>query len=87
MESHFIEIKNPETHDSIIVDMEGPYHLEGERIGEHIYGVTLLINGVSYHFEKYIPTEKELLKFEDENEGEPQLSEGRFLYRLIPFTR
>ena len=87
MKPHFAALKNPETQNSIIVDMEGPYHPEGERIGEHIYGVTLLIDGVPYHFEKYIPTQKEFLKFQNENEGEPQLSGGRFLYRLVAFTK
>jgi len=86
MKPYLIEIKNPET-GSIIVDMEGPYHKENERIGEHIYGETLLINGVPYHFEKYIPDPSELVKFEDENEGRPRFSEGKFLYRLVPFTK
>ncbi len=87
MEPYFVQIKDSATQDNIIVDMEGPYHAENERIGEHIYGVTLLIDGVSYHFEKYIPTEEELVKFQEENEGEPQLSEDKFLHRLVPFIK
>lgn len=86
MES-FVKIRTLENQNSIIVDMEGPYHEEHERIGEHIYGITLLIDGIPYHFEKYIPTEEELIKFQGENEGKPQLSEGRFLYRIVPFTK
>lgn len=87
MKPYYIEIQNPETKEEIIVDMEGPYHTENERIGEHIYGITLLIDCVPYHFEKYIPTQEELLKFQNENEGKPILSEGKFLYRLVPFTK
>lgn len=37
--------------------MEGPCHSKKARIGEHIYGHMLLIDGVPYHFEKYIPTD------------------------------
>lgn len=84
---YFIEIKDPETQNSVVIDMEGPYHKETERIGEHIYGETLLIDGVPYHFEKYIPAQDELLKFQNENDGKPQLSENKFLYRLVPFTK
>ena len=87
MRPYFVELKNSETQNGIIVDMEGPYHPEDRRIGEHIYGITLLIDNVPYHFEKYIPTQEELLKFRNENEGKPQLSAGRFLYRLVPFTK
>ena len=67
--------------------MEGPYHDENERIGEHIYGITLLIDGIPYHLEKYIPTKEELQKFKTENEGNPQFSKSGFLYRLVPFTK
>ncbi|MDP3048841.1 MAG: hypothetical protein Q8N12_05345 [Thermodesulfovibrionales bacterium] len=87
MEPYFVEIRDSETQSNFIVDMEGPYHAEDKRIGEHIYGITLLIDGSPYHFEKYIPTKEELTKFQEENEGEPQLSEGKFLYRLVPFTK
>ncbi|MEO0185394.1 MAG: hypothetical protein ABIL22_09490 [candidate division WOR-3 bacterium] len=86
MEPYLIEIENPETHDIIIVDMEGPYHKENERLGEHIYGATLIINGTPYHFEKYVPEQNELTKFEYENDGRPSFSEGKFLYRLVPFV-
>lgn len=87
MKPHFVEIKDFETKRSIIVDMEGPYHAKNKRIGEHIYGVTLLIDGVPYHFEKYIPTKEELRKFKEENEGNVRYSKGGFLYRLVPFTK
>ncbi len=86
MKPHLVEIKNSETQKSIIVDMEGPYHSKKERIGEHMYGHTLYIEGIPYHFEKYIPTEEELIKFKTENEGDVQYSKGGFLYRLVPFT-
>jgi len=84
---HLVEIRNSETKKSIIVDMEGPYHPKKERTGEHMYGATLLIDNAPYHFEKYIPTEEELMKFEAENEGNVKFSKGGFLYRLVPFTR
>jgi hypothetical protein len=87
MKPHFVEIKNFETQESIVVDMEGPYHPKNKRIGEHIYGITLLIDNVPYHFEKYIPTEEELIKFKAENEGGVRFSKGGFLYRLVPFTK
>ncbi|MBI5047655.1 MAG: hypothetical protein HZB54_01705 [Deltaproteobacteria bacterium] len=87
MKPHLIEIENPETNTSIIVDMEGPYHPKNERIGEHIYGHTLYISNVPYHLEKYIPTKKELRRFKKENEDNALFSKGGFLYRLIPFTR
>lgn len=87
MKPYFVEIKNPESRTSIIVDMEGPYHCKDERIGEHMYGHTLLIDGSPYHFEKYIPTEEELIKFEAENEDDVRYSKDGFLYRLVPFTR
>ncbi len=87
MEPYLIEIKNPETGSSIVIDMEGPYHKENERIGEHIYGATIYIDNIPYHFEKYIPTQEELMKFEDENEGQPRFAEGKYLYRLVPFTK
>ena len=87
MKPHLIEIKDFETHEGIIVDMEGPYHRKNERIGEHMYGTTLLIENIPYHFEKYIPTEEELIKFEAENEGEVRFSKGRYTYRLVPFTK
>ena len=86
MEPYFVEIKYPETQTNIMVDMEGPYHDENERIGEHIYGITLLIDGIPYHFEKYIPDPNELLRFQSENDGDPRLSNSKFLYRLVPFT-
>lgn len=87
MKPHLIEIKDLETHEGIIVDMEGPYHPKNKRIGEHMYGTTLLIDNVPYHFEKYVPTEKEIGKFRNENEGDVQYSKGGFLYRIVPFTR
>lgn len=87
MKPYFVEIKDHETHDSIIIDMEGPYHPKKERTGEQMYGATLLIDNVPYHFEKYIPTEEELIKFKAENEGDVRYSKGGFLYRLVPFTR
>lgn len=87
MKPHFVEIKDFETHESIIVDMEGPYHPKNKRIGEHMYGTTLLIDNIPYHFEKYIPTEEEIIKFEIENDGNIQYSRGSFLYRLVPFTK
>lgn len=87
MKPHLIEIENPETQTSIIVDMEGPYHPKNKRIGEHMYGVTLYIDNVPYHFEKYIPTEEEVIRFKKENEGKPRFSKGGFFYRLAPFTR
>lgn len=86
MKPHFVEIKNPETKSSINVDMEGPYHAKDKRIGEHIYGITLLIDDVPYHFEKYIPTKEELKKFKEENGVNVRYSEGEFLYRLVPFA-
>lgn len=52
-----------------------------------MYGATLLIDNVPYHFEKYVPTKEELRKFKKENEGDAQFSKGGFLYRLVPFTR
>jgi hypothetical protein len=70
MKPHFVEIKDFETQENIIVDMEGPYHPKNGRIGEHMYRATLLIDGVLYHFEKYIPTEKELRVFREENDGD-----------------
>lgn len=87
MKPHFVEIKDYETQESIIFDMEGPYHAKNKRIGEHIYGTTLYIDNVPYHFEKYIPTEEEMRKLETENEGDVRFSKGGFLYRLVPFTR
>lgn len=87
MQTHFVEIKNRETQESVIVDMEGPYHPKSERIGEHMYGVTLYIDNVPYHYEKYIPTEEELKKFKKENEDDALFSKGGFLYRLVPFTK
>ncbi len=86
MKPHLIEIENPETNTSIIIDMEGPYHPKKKRIGEHMYGQTLYIDGIPYHFEKYIPTEEELKRFKQENEGNPRFSKGGFLYRIVPFT-
>lgn len=86
MKPHLVEIRDFETHKSIIVDMEGPYHPKNERIGEHIYGATIYIDNVPYHFEKYIPTKEELKRFEVENEGKPKLSKGGLFYRLVPFT-
>lgn len=87
MKPHLVEIKDPETNESIIIDMEGPYHPKNKRIGEHMYGYTLYIDGIPYHFEKYIPTKEELQRFRKENEGDAQFSEGRFFYRIVPFTR
>ncbi|MGB9627717.1 MAG: hypothetical protein ACPL6D_03560 [Thermodesulfobacteriota bacterium] len=87
MKPHLIEIREPETQQSIIIDMEGPYHRKGERIGEHVYGHTLYIDNIPYHFEKYIPIVEELKKFKAENEGDARFSKGGFLYRLVPFTK
>ena len=87
MNPHFIEIRDSETQESVIVDMEGPYHPKNKRTGEHMYGYTLYIEGIPYHFEKYIPTDDEIRKFKEENEGNPQFSQGGFLYRLVPFTK
>lgn len=80
MKPYYVEIKDSETASSIVVDMEGPYHPKNERVGEHIYGVTILIDGVPYHFEKYVPTKEELQEFQEENEGKPpthQFASGR----------
>lgn len=71
MKPHFIEIRDSDTQQSIIVDMEGPYHAENEKIGEHIYGATLYIDNIPYHFEKYIPTQEEVKKLIKENDGKP----------------
>ena len=87
MKPYFIEIKDSETRESIVVDMEGPYHDEGKRIGEHIYGVTIYVDGVPYHFEKYVPTDEEISRFVKENEGKPEFSESKFLYRIVPFAK
>lgn len=87
MKLHFVKVKDFETQASIIIDMEGHYHPKNKRIGEHMYGATLLIDNIPYHFEKYIPTEEEIIKFKDENEGNFQYSKGGFLYRLVPFSR
>jgi len=87
MKPYFVEIKDSESQDSIIVDMEGPYHKKNERIGEHIYGTTFYIDNVPYHFEKYIPSEDEIKKFKAENEGDIRYSKGGFFYRLVPFTK
>ncbi|GEM_PF-1777540 len=87
MKPHLIEIENPESHTSIIVDMEGPYHPKSERIGEHLYGHTLYIDNVPYHFEKYIPTKEELIRFKKENEGNALFSKSGFLFRLVPFMK
>ncbi|MEW6556828.1 MAG: hypothetical protein AB1349_05670 [Elusimicrobiota bacterium] len=85
--THFVEIKNPQTQASFFIDMEGPYHKKKEKIGEHIYGETLYIDDVPYHFEKYIPAKDELKKFEKENTGIPRFSKGGYFYRLVPFTK
>lgn len=87
MKPHLIEIENPESHTSIIVDMEGPYHPKSKKVGEHMYGHTLYIDGIPYHFEKYIPTEEEIRKFEADNAGNARFSKGGFFYRLVPFTK
>ncbi len=87
MKPHFIEIKDFETRSRIIIDMEGPYHPKNKRIGEHMYGATVLIDNIPYHFEKYIPTEEELIKFKAENEGNVQSSKGGFSYRFVPFAK
>lgn len=86
MKPHLIEIKDFETQESFIMDMEGPYHHKKERIGEHIYGTTLLIDNIPYHFEKYIPTKEEIKKFEKENEGKPMFAKRGYFYRFVPFT-
>lgn len=87
MKLHLIEIRDFEICKGIFVDMEGPYHQKNKRIGEHVYGTTIYIDNIPYHFEKYIPTKRELKKFEAENEGKPKLSKRDFLYRLVPFTK
>lgn len=87
MKPHLVEIRDFETHESIVVDMEGPYHPKNERIGEHTYGATIYIDNVPYHFEKYIPTKKEQITFKDENEGNVRYSKGGFVYRIVPFTK
>lgn len=87
MKPHLIEIRDFETNQSIIVDMEGPYHPVNERIGEHIYGATIYIDNIPYHFEKYIPTPEEIEKFEEDNEGKPRKAKGGYLYRIVPFSR
>lgn len=87
MKPHYVKITDPETQAGIVVDMEGPYHPKNKRIGEHIYGNTLLIDNVPYHFEKYIPTKEELRTFKEENDGNVLYSKGGFLYRLVPFLR
>ncbi len=43
---HFIGIKDSETEQSIILDMEVHYHPKSKRIGEHMYGHTLYIDGI-----------------------------------------
>ena len=86
MKPHFVEIKDSETQKGIIIDMEGPYHAKSKRLGEHLYGHTLYIDNVPYHFEKYIPTKEELIRFK-ENEGDALFSKGGFCYRLVPFAR
>lgn len=87
MKPHFVEIKDFETKRSITVDMEGPYHKKNEKIGEHIYGETILIDGVPYHFEKYIPAKEELKKFKEENEDMPKYSKSGHLHRLVLFVK
>ena len=87
MKPYLVSITNAETNQTLIVDMEGPYHCEKERIGEHIYGITIFIDGIPYHFEKYIPTEEELIAFQNENDDPPVFFEGKFLYRIVPFTK
>jgi hypothetical protein len=87
MKTHFIEIRDFETQGNIVIDMEGPYHPKNKRMGEHMYGATVLIDNVPYHFEKYIPTEEELKKFKLENEGDARFPKGGFLYRLVPFAK
>jgi hypothetical protein len=87
MKPHFIEIKDFETKNHITIDMEGPYHPKHKRIGEHMYGATVLIDNIPYHFEKYIPTEEELKEFKIENEGDARFSKEGFLYRLVPFAK
>lgn len=87
MKPHYVEIKDREAQETITIDMEGPYHPKSKRIGEHMYGHTLYIEGIPYHFEKYIPAKEELIRFKKENEGDALFSKGRFFYRLVPFTR
>jgi hypothetical protein len=87
MKPHYIELRNPETGHSITLDIEGPYHSKNKRIGEHIYGNTLLIDNVPYHFEKYVPTSKEIRRFQEDNTGIPRYSKGGYFYRLVPFTK
>lgn len=87
MRPHYVEIKDHEAQESIIIDMEGHYHPKNERIGEHLYGHTLYIDNVPYHLEKYIPAKEELRRLKEENEGAPQFSKDGFCYRLVPFAR
>jgi len=67
--------------------MEGPYHPKSKRIGEHMHGITLLIEIIPYHFKKYTPTKEELRKYDFEYEGEARFSKGGYVYRLVPFTK
>lgn len=60
MKPHFVEIKDSESHEGFVIDMEGPYHPKSERIGEHLYGLTLYIDHVPSYFEKYISTKEEI---------------------------
>ncbi len=87
MRPHYVEIKDRDAQVSIIIDMEGPYHAKSKRLGEHLYGHTIYIDNVPYHFEKYIPTKEELIRFKKENEGDALFSKGGFFYRLVPFAR
>lgn len=87
MKPYYVELRNPETGNSITLDMEGPYHLKDKRIGEHIYGHTLLIENIPYHFEKYVPTKEETMKFREANYGNPRYTKSGYFYRLVPFTK
>ena len=60
MEPHFIEIRHRETQQSIIVDMEGPYHPKNKRIGEHIYGETKISKMIHEVHEPLLPQRHEV---------------------------
>lgn len=87
MKPHLIEVFEPETYKSLIFDMEGPYHKKSEKIGEHIYGCTMYINNIPYHFEKYIPTTEEVERFVYDNDKKPVFQKGGYLYRIVPFAQ
>jgi len=84
---NLVSIENRANDSSVVIDMEGPYHSKAERSGEHIYGETLYIDGLPCHFEKYVPTDKEIERFIEDNGGEPMFAKGGYFYRLVPFAK